>query len=130
MVKAALIGTIGAIVAVVIVVFIGDAVSGPLLVTPPGADAPEEVAVVAAIFSTFFGGVAGLAIAALCKKFLGNPASVFLGVCVVGLVLYGIVPFVASESVSTGVWLNIMHIAAAIPIVGSLTQALQSRVGQ
>ncbi len=126
MLKAGLIGTIGALVAVAIVFLIGDAVSGPLMVTPPGGDAPEEVVIGVALFSTVIGAVVGLGLAALCKRFLGNPATAFLGICIVGLILYGILPFTAGEDTATGIWLNLMHIAAAIPIVGSLTRELQT----
>ena len=44
----------------------------------------------------------------------------FVVICVVGLVLYGIVPFTAAEETATAVWLNLMHLAVALPIVGGL----------
>lgn len=126
MLKATLFGIIGALVAVAITMVIGDAVSGPLIATPPGADAPEEIAIGAALFATVFGGVVGLGLAALLGRFVANPVPVFLGICVVGLVAYGAFSFSAAEETSTGVWLNIAHIAAAGPIVGALTKELQN----
>ena len=122
MLKATLFGTLAALVAVVAALLIGDAVSGPLLVTSPGADAPEELELGAALMATVVGAVVGLGLAALCRRLLSNGAVVFVGVCVVGLIGYGIFSFSASEEVATGVWLNVMHIVAAIPIVGALAQ--------
>ncbi|MFK8022813.1 MAG: DUF6069 family protein [Ilumatobacter sp.] len=122
MLKAALFGTLAALVAVVATFLIGDAVSGPLLVTSPGADAPEELEIGAALIATVFGAVVGLGLAALCRRLLSAGAAVFAGICVVGLIGYGIFSFSASEEVATGVWLNAMHIAAAIPIVGALVR--------
>lgn len=126
MLKAGVLGTVGALVAVAITFFIGDAVSGPLMVTPPGGDVAEEVLVGAALFSTVLGSVIGIGLAALCKRFVGKPIPVFLGICLVGLIVFAIFPFTAGENVATGVWLNVMHIVAAIPVVGMLVKALQA----
>lgn len=129
MLKATLFGTLAALVAVVIALLIGDAVSGPLLVTSPGADAPEELEIGAALMATVVGAFAGLGLAALCRRLLANGAAVFVGICVVGLIGYGIFSFSASEEVATGVWLNVMHIVAAIPIVGALSRQFDVSVG-
>lgn len=126
MLKAGILGTIGAVIAVLITFLIADAASGPLLVTAAGADVPEEAPLSGALLFTVVGGVIGVGVAALCKRFLGNPVPAFLGICVVGLIIFGIFPFTVAEEVATGVWLNVMHIAAAIPIVGLLAKELQS----
>lgn len=126
MLKAGILGTIAAVVAVVITFFIADAASGPMLVTAAGSDVAEEAPMVGAIMFTVLGGVIGLAIAALTKRFLGNPVPAFLGICLVGLIVFGIFPFTAAEETATAIWLNVMHVVAAIPIVGMLTQAMQS----
>ena len=126
MLKAAIVGVIGAVVAVAITLLIADAVSGPLLVTAAGADVAEEAPLAGAIMFTVLGGVIGLGIAALAKRFLGNPVPVFLGICIVGLIVFGIFAFTAAEETATAIWLNVMHVVAAIPIVGLLTQALQN----
>jgi hypothetical protein len=125
MVKAAGVGIVAAVVGVVIMFLIADALSGPLLVTPVGADSPEETTVVLAAVFTVVGGIVGLGIAALCKRFLGNPPAAFLGICAVGLTLYAIMPFVAAEEVATAIWLNVMHLVAAAPIMGSLVTELR-----
>ena len=126
MLKAAIVGVIGAVVAVAITLLIADAVSGPLLVTAAGTDVAEEAPLAGAIMFTVLGGVIGLGIAALAKRFLGNPVPAFLGICIVGLIVFGIFPFTAAEETATAIWLNVMHVVAAIPIVGLLTQALQN----
>lgn len=126
--KSGLIGTVGAVVAVAITFLIGDAISGPLLATSPGTDAPEAVAIGAALAGTVVGGIAGIILAAISKQFLGaKAAAIFVGICVVGLVAYGAFSFTATEEISAGIWLNVMHIVAAIPIVGLLVQNLNER---
>ena len=40
------------------------------------------------------------------------------------LVMYGTVPFTAAEETTTAVWLNVMHVLAALPIVGLLARQL------
>jgi uncharacterized membrane protein len=108
---------------VAVVYFIADAVSGPLTVTPPGGDGVEEVPISAAVTFTVLGGLVGVVLALLSTR-LKRSVNVFTGICLVSLVLYGIAPFGAAESTSTAIWLNVMHLAAAIPIVGMLRQWL------
>ena len=79
MVKTAGIGIVAAVIGVVITFLIADAISGPLLVTPVGADSPEETTVFLAAVFTVIGGIVGLGIAALCQRFLGNPPRRFSG---------------------------------------------------
>ena len=43
-----------------------------------------------------------------------------------GLTLYAILPFVAAEEVATAIWLNVMHLVAAAPIVGGLVRELRT----
>ncbi len=126
LVRSALVGTIAAIVAVIVVLLVADAVSGPLLVATPGSDVAEEVPLGGAVIFTALGGLVGMLLAWATSRF-GWSASVFLGVCLVALVLYGIPPFSAAEETATALWLNVMHIAAAIPIVGSLYRWLTGR---
>lgn len=120
MVKAAGTGIVAAVIGVVITFFIADAISGPLLVTAAGADSPDELNVIAPAIFTVIGGLVGLGIAAVCERFLSNPPAAFLGICAVGLTLYAIYPFIAAEEVSTAIWLNVMHLVAAAPIMGGL----------
>lgn len=128
MFKAALLGTIVAIAGVIVTALVADAISGPLLVTSPGAEGPEALALGAAIAGTVAGGIAGLILAAIIGRFFAAKAStVFIGICVAGLVAYGAFSFSAAEQFSTGLWLNVMHVVAAIPIVGLLLQQLSGK---
>ncbi len=108
---------IGAVFAA-IVFFIGDAVSGPLEAEPVG-----EISIGPVVTNTIAGGIAGMIIAAIASRF-GRPRQIFTVVCVVLLVVYAIPPFVQAETVETAVWLNVMHIGAAVPILGRLRPAL------
>lgn len=119
-------GSIGigmALVLVAIVFFIADSASGPLLVSIPGSETPEEVPIGAALFFTVLGGFIGIGLAWSSGR-LRRPRSSFVIICVVALVLYGIQPFTAAEETAAAIWLNVMHVAAAIPIVGMLAATL------
>lgn len=124
MLKAGIFGTIAAGIAVAITFFIADAASGPLMATPPGGDLLEEIPLVGALVGTITGGIVGTIVAALLNRFMSNAVPLFVGFCVVGLIAYGAFSFSATEELSAGIWLNIMHIVAAIPIVGGLVQAM------
>ncbi|NOX28487.1 MAG: hypothetical protein GXP35_00315 [Actinobacteria bacterium] len=113
-----------ALVVVTVVFFVASAATDNLLVTPPGGDAPEEVVLGTALFAAAVGGVVGAVLAWATNRFGRRPRRVFVAVCVVGLVLYGIVPFTAAEQAATAVWLNVMHVAVAIPVVGGLAKYL------
>ncbi len=119
--RSAGIGIVAALVAVVIVFLIADAASGPLLVTQPGADAAEEAPLAGAIVGVIFGGIVGTGLAVLARR-LPRSMETFVGICLVGLVLYGVFALSASEAVATGIWLNVMHVVAAVPIVGLLAR--------
>jgi hypothetical protein len=120
------IGIVVAIVAVIITYFIGDAVSGPLRALGPDGEM-ADVPLAGGIIGTVLGGLVGTLIAFLLRN-RGNGVNIFLGICAVALVLYGLYAISAADTLTTGIWLNVMHIAAAVPIVGSLMQWMNSRV--
>ncbi len=124
--RTAIVGIVAAVVAVVVVYLIADAVSGPLLAAPPGGGDAEEVPLGGAIVATVIGGVVGAGLAFVSGR-TPSPVKIFVGICIVGLVLYGLFALSQAESTSTGIWLNVMHIAAAVPIVGLLARWLQGR---
>lgn len=124
--RSAAMGIVAAVVGVVVVYLIADAASGPLLTTQPGADSAQEVPLAGAIAFTVIGGLVGAGIAYLSAR-TSRPVEIFVGICVVGLVLYGLLALTAAEETATGIWLNVMHIAAAIPIVGLLARWLRGR---
>lgn len=114
---------VGTVVALVLVA-IAQAADANLLVTSPGADTPSEVPIGMVLLMTALGGVVGFALASLARRFASRPPRTFLIICLVLLVVDGITPFSSSDQASTGFWLNSMHLAAALPIVGSLFRAL------
>lgn len=122
-------GTTVAVGLVLITYLIADAASGPLLVTQPGSDSPEEIALGAAVAFTVLGGLVGLGLALVVNR-RSWPPSTFAAVCAVALLLYGVVPFTAAEQTSTAIWLNAMHVAAAAPIIGLLARSLADERNQ
>jgi len=127
LVRAATKGTLMGIVLVAIVLLFARALSDDLLVDLPGSDAPQDVTVGATLFNTVLGGIVGTVLAYGANRFAPRPKMTFVAVCVVSLVLYGILPFSAAEETATAVWLNIMHVAVAIPIVGALASSLPEK---
>ena len=125
MLKAGVFGTIAGLVAVAITFFVADAASGPLLATQPGGDVLEEIPIGGALFGVLFGGLFGTGLAAAMQRFMGNAVPAFVGFCIVGLIGYGAFSFSAADEISTGIWLNVMHIVAAVPIVGGLVRAMK-----
>ena len=122
-------GGIGLFVAlhlVAITYLAADAASGPLLITQPGADTPEAIPMGFALGFTVLGGLVGIGLALLAKR-AGRPRTTFVVAAAVALVLYGIMPFTAAQETSTAIWLNAMHLAAAVPIVGFLARSLPDR---
>ncbi len=122
----AVVGIVAAVGAVVITFFIADAISGPLMASQPGADGPQEVPLGGAVFGTVFGGVVGTVLAFITSR-MKRSTFVFVLICLIGLVLYGLFAWTAADNQSTGIWLNVMHLAAAVPIVGQLTRWVASR---
>ena len=117
------VGIAVALAVVLVTYLVADAASGPLLVTQPGGDTPEEVMLGAALLLTGVGGAVGIGLALVANR-LRRPRTTLVAIVVVALVLYGIMPFIAAEETSTAVWLNVMHVLAAVPIVGLLARAL------
>ena len=121
--KAGGVGIALALVLVLIGYLVADVASGPLLVTQPGSDTAVEVPLGVALVFTVLGGAVGIGLALAANR-LRRPQTTFVAVSVVALVLYGVMPFTAAEEASTAIWLNVMHLAAAVPIVGLLANAL------
>jgi hypothetical protein len=122
------VGIIVALVMVLLTYLVADAASGPLLVSQPGSDTPEEVPMAIALLFTALGGAVGVGLANVASR-LRRPRTTFVAVSVVALVLYGILPFTAAEETSTAIWLNAMHVAAALPIIGLLARSLPAEHG-
>lgn len=98
---------------------LANAVSGPLVVTDLG-----EIALGNVVGFTLFGATIGAALAYLAGRFARRPRMTFLALTTIALVGYAVVPFTASESTQTAVWLNVFHVVVAIPVIGILTRYL------
>lgn len=123
--RSAIVGTGVAVLLVLAVYLVANLMDDPLMVEGPNGDS-QKVAIPSAVLFTVLAGVAGMALAVLTARTHRSTAT-FTAICLLGLVIYGSVPFLAAEATSTAIWLNVMHVAAAIPIVGTLTQWLRQR---
>jgi hypothetical protein len=123
--RTAIIGSVIGLIAVIVVFLIADAISGPLMANDPSGEM-ADVPLGGAIFGVVIGALVGTGLAFLLRN-AGNAANIFSGICLVALVLYGIYAFVQADDAVTGIWLNVMHIAAAVPIAGLLDVWLQNR---
>ncbi|MEM7339256.1 MAG: DUF6069 family protein [Actinomycetota bacterium] len=121
------IGIVAGIIGTTIVWFIGDAVSGPLMANGPDGELTDVLAA-APGFATLIAGLVGVLVAFLIRN-RGNAVQLFTIITVVVLVLYGIWAFSQAENFATGLWLNVMHIVAAVCITGMLTRWMQARQG-
>lgn len=119
-----------AVVAVLIIYAAAWLMDDPLLVEPESGGAAEKLAVEIATLATIAGGAIGLGLAAVARRVAARPAPAFVITCLVGLTAYGLLAVLRSPHTSTAVWLNLMHLAAAIPIVGLLTLRLAHRAGE
>ncbi|MEN8238903.1 MAG: DUF6069 family protein [Actinomycetota bacterium] len=92
-----------------------------LMVAPEfGAGDAKELKLGIAVAATAVGGILGVFLTMLARRFTSKPRTAFIAATAVGLVLYGTLAFVRAEAATTAIWLNMMHIAAAVPIVGAL----------
>lgn len=129
LIRIAAISLITALVAVSLVYTIADSLSGPLMAAQPGSDESTQLTLANAVGATFFGGIIGTILAFVVSR-LKRSVQIFAGICLVGLVLYGVVAYNAADDTTTGLWLNIMHLTAAIPIVGGLARWLSTATGR
>ena len=120
---------VAALVLVTIVYFIADAATDNLLVDRPGSDEPQDVGLAVVLVNTVLGTVVGLGLAMTINRLAPAPRATFIVVSAIGLVFYGLLPFEAAEETSTAIWLNVMHIAVAIPVVGSFAAYLPAARG-
>lgn len=94
-------------------------IADPLVVAGLG-----EVTLPNVIGFTIFGATVGAVVAHLIGHFGRRPRMAFLAVALIALAGYAVVPFTAAESAQTAIWLNILHLVVAIPVVGMLARYL------
>lgn len=96
--------------------------AGPLVVTGTG-----EVTLGNVLGFTILGGTVGAVLAHVAHRFARRPRLTFLAVVLIALAGYAVVPFTAAENLATAVWLNILHLVVAIPVVGALSRYFPAR---
>lgn len=112
-------GTGMAVVLVAAAYLLANRVAGPLVVTDAG-----EITLANVLGFTILGGTVGAVFAYVTGRFARRPQLTFLALTLIALAGYAVVPFTASESAETAIWLNILHVVVAIPVIGMLTRYL------
>lgn len=95
------------------------AAAGPLVVSGAG-----EVTLGDVIGFTAFGATIGAVLAVGIGRLSRMPRRTFLATTLIALAGYGVIPFTATESIDTAVWLNLLHLVVAIPVIGMLARRL------
>lgn len=104
---------------------VANKVAGSLVVTGTG-----EVTLGNVIGFTFFGGIVGAVLAHLIRRFARRPRITFFAVALIALAGYAVVPFTAAENLATAIWLNVLHVVVAIPVVGVLARYVPRQPGR
>ena len=93
----------------------------------PGADTPEKLPIFFPPIVTILLGAIATGVALLFRR-RGWSARIFYGVAVTFLILYGLSAFSRADTTGTGIWLNVMHIAAAVGIVPPLARGIDRSI--
>ena len=114
-------GLIGGVIAAVIntvIYFTAQGLNGgPLLVTPPGATAPQPLALPILLFASVMPGLAGGALYWLLGRFTAQPERWLLMISAVVLVGFAFTP-ISGASGAVAVWtLELLHLSTAAPIL-------------
>lgn len=119
------IGTAIGLVLAVVVMLVARAADVDFIVENNFGDGGlEEVGIGQTIPAVIIGGAVLTALALVMRRFGERGVRLFLGVATVLLVLSFISPFQAAETTETAVSLSLMHIAAAMGIVGALARQM------
>ena len=122
----AAIGTGIAVVLALAVYLIADASGDPLSISrTPGGDDYDKLPIAVVIGVTVIAGI-GSAIVAMIARRLSNPLVVYGSVVTIVFLVMLFPPFASAEVRSTTAWLITMHIAVAIPIIGTMTAFLRA----
>ncbi|MEM9200742.1 MAG: DUF6069 family protein [Actinomycetota bacterium] len=120
--RASGIGTAGAVVFVLAVWNVANVASGSILVEQGDLDL-AEVRLLGALVAAVVAGVLGTVVAFVLN---GRPRADlrFLNISGVVLILTGAYAFSRASDITSGIWLNLMHLAVAAPIVDQLRRWL------
>lgn len=112
-------GTGTAIFVVAFLYAVADGMSGPLLVAEQ-----TEVTLANVLALTAIGGTVGAILAYAAGRLATQPRRALLAVASIGLAGYAVVPFTAAETLETALWLNVFHLAVAVPVIWVLASEL------
>lgn len=119
---------IAANVAVTVIYAVARATGDQLITRPEfGSGEPEPLGLAVVLGATVAGGLIGVGLSLLCRRVTTRPERAFLTISTVALVAYGVLAFVRAETAGTALWLNLMHVGAAIPLIGTLAKAESSK---
>jgi hypothetical protein len=92
-----------------------------------GGSTGELVSLFDVLMATVVGSLGAVVLAAVLRRFSRRPRATFLVVCAVSLTLYGLLPVMAAETVDSAIWLNVLHLGVAAPLVAGLLPCLPRR---
>ena len=119
-----LLGTTVAVVAVSACFFVASVTGAALTVAVRGNE-PTPVPFGAAVFATAAAGVGAYVLARLAGR-VPRPRRIFLLLTAAGLLASAVPPLQAATTVSTAIWLLIMHAVAALALVPVVASGLPS----
>ena len=122
--RRALLGTTVAVVAVSACFFVASVTGAALTVAVRGNE-PTPVPFGAAVFATAAAGVGAYVLARLAGR-APRPRRIFLLLTTAGLLASAVPPLQAATTVSTAIWLLIMHAVAALALVPVVASGLPS----
>ena len=122
--RRALLGTTVAVVAVSACFFVASVTGAALTVAVRGNE-PIPVPFGAAVFATAAAGVGAYVLARLAGR-APRPRRIFLLLTTAGLLASAVPPLQAATTVSTAIWLLIMHAVAALALVPVVASGLPS----
>ena len=98
--------------------------TGDQLVTRPefGSGEPKPLGIAVVLGATTAGALVGVVLSLSCNRIFDRRRQAFVAISVLALVAYGVLAFVRADTAGTAIWLNVMHLGAAIPLVGTLAR--------
>jgi hypothetical protein len=118
--KAAAIAAIIAGILNVVVFYVANAVTGPLVVQLPAEMTLEVVQPL--IFTVMLSILGSLIVSFIAMRF-ANPRRLWVTLTIIGVVLYGVPPFLSADA-TTAIWFNVMHAVAACFVIPMVAKAL------
>ena len=102
-------------------------VAAPEVTVDADGGTAEVVSLGDVLVATGVGSLGAVALAALLRRFSRRPRPTFLVVCAVTLTFHGLLAATVAESLGSAVWLNVLHLGVAAPLVVGLVPSLTQR---